>query len=54
MELATYLMYKSMIVVEANAFNSEAVEDIAAEKITANKSPIRPCGRKFNINVRNI
>ncbi|CAI8158258.1 MAG: Uncharacterised protein [Crocinitomicaceae bacterium] len=34
-----------MVVVDARAFNSDAVEDIAAQNITANNSPITPVGR---------
>jgi hypothetical protein len=35
----------SMAVVEANALRPEAVEDIAADIITASNSPISPLGR---------
>ncbi len=33
--------------VEAKALSPEAVEDIAAERITANNKPIKPLGRSF-------
>ena len=39
------VLYKSINVVEARAFNSDAVELIAAEKITANKRPTKPVGK---------
>ncbi len=45
----TFLLYKSIAVVLANAFNSDAVEDIAADKITANNKPINPLGKLFKI-----
>ena len=37
-----FLLYKSIVVVVANAFNSLAVDDIAALKITAINKPIKP------------
>ena len=45
----TFLLYKSMVVVEARAFNSDAVDDIAADNITANNKPIKPRGKLFKI-----
>ena len=36
------LLYISIVVVEAKALSSEAVDDIAAENITANNNPIIP------------
>ena len=35
----------SMVVVDAKAFKPEAVEDMAAEMITANNNPINPLGK---------
>jgi hypothetical protein len=35
----------SIAVVDASAFNPEAVDDIAAEIITASNKPISPLGR---------
>jgi hypothetical protein len=34
-----------MSIVDADAFNPEAVDDIAAEIITASNKPISPLGR---------
>ena len=44
-----FLLYKSITEVEANAFNSDAVEDMAADKITANSKPIKPLGKLFKM-----
>ena len=44
-----FILNKSIVVVEAKAFSSEAVEDIAADKITASNNPIKPRGRLFKI-----
>ena len=44
-----FLLYRSIVVVVANAFNSLAVEDIAALKITAINKPIKPLGKLFKI-----
>ena len=38
-----------MVVVDPRALSSEAVEDIAALKITANSRPIKPLGRLFKM-----
>ena len=35
----------SIAVVDANAVNPLADDDIAADKITASNKPINPCGR---------
>jgi len=43
------LLYKSIVVVEAKAFNSEAVEDIAADRITARSKPTKPLGKLLRI-----
>ena len=40
-----------MTVVVASEFNSEEVEDMDAEKMTAKSSPTIPTGRKSRINV---
>ena len=47
--VVTLRLYKSIAVVDANAFNSDAVLLIAADKITAKSKPIRPLGRLFSI-----
>ena len=47
--LEVFRLYKSMVVVEPNAFNSLAVLDIAALKITANNKPMSPRGKLFKI-----
>ncbi len=44
-----FLLYRSIVVVVANAFNSLAVDDIAALKITAINKPISPLGKLFKI-----
>jgi hypothetical protein len=40
-----------MDVIVAKALISEAVEDMAAERITANNKPMRPFGRWFKMKV---
>ena len=40
-----FRLYISIAVVDANAVSPEAEEDIAADRITASKSPIKPEGR---------
>ena len=34
-----------MVVVEANALSSPAIDDIAAENMTASNNPMTPCGK---------
>ena len=47
--LDVFLLYKSIVVVDPNAFNSLEVLDIAALKITANSSPMSPRGKLFKM-----
>ena len=47
--LPVFRLYKSIEVKVANALISEAVDDIAADKITANNNPINPFGKYFKI-----
>ena len=43
--LDIFLLYKSTVVVAANALSSDAVEDIAAQIITAINNPTNPLGK---------
>ncbi len=42
-------LYKSKAVIVPRALSSEAVEDMAADNITAKSSPIKPLGRLCSI-----